>query len=66
MVVVALTSTFGTLLKIDSKKKVCNKLQGACANLESWTTESESALALQPMEDALVDTAEQASSSIVL
>ena len=66
----AVTSTFGTILKIDSTKKVCKKLQGECANMASWTTnvgnergevvisvltESESATALQPMADGLVD-----------
>ena len=64
------TDTFRTILKIDSTKKVCKKRQGACANMASWTTnvgnergevvisvliESESAIALQPMADDLVD-----------
>ena len=62
-----MTSTFGTILKIDSTKKVCMKL---CTNIVSWTnnignrrveviisvlTESESAVALQPMADSLGD-----------
>ena len=65
-----MTSTFGTILKIDSTKKVCIKLQGLYTNIVSWTTnmdnkegeviisvvpESESAVALQPMADSLGD-----------
>ena len=34
----ASTSVFGEVLKIDSIKKVCKKLQGAAANTASWAT----------------------------
>ncbi len=34
----ALTSTYGRILKIDSTKKVCRKLQGKAANTASWAT----------------------------
>ena len=34
----AATSTHGSILKIDSTKKICNKLQGADANTASWAT----------------------------
>ena len=57
-------------VKIDSTKKVCIKLQGECTNIVSWTnnmdnkqgeaiisvlTESESAVALQPLPESLGD-----------
>ncbi len=32
------TSTYGSILKIDSTKKVCKKLQGSAANTASWAT----------------------------
>ena len=32
------TSIFGSILKIDSTKKVCKKLQGAAANTAAWVT----------------------------
>ena len=34
----AATSVYGTVLKIDSTKKVCKKLQGAAAGSASWAT----------------------------
>ena len=34
----AATSVFGTILKIDSTKKVCRKLQGSAAGTASWAT----------------------------
>ena len=34
----AATSVYGTVLKIDSTKKVCKKLQGAAAGTTSWAT----------------------------
>jgi hypothetical protein len=34
----AATSTHGSILKIDSTKKICKKLQGSDANSASWTT----------------------------
>ena len=34
----AVTSTFGEILKIDSTKKVCRKLQGASVNMAAWAT----------------------------
>ena len=34
----AATSKHGSILKIDSTKKICNKLQGADANSASWAT----------------------------
>ena len=34
----ASTSIFGSILKIDSTKKICKKLQGAAANTASWAT----------------------------
>ena len=66
----AVTSTFGEILKIDSTKKVCRKLQGASVNMAAWATnvgnergevlitvltESESAIGLQRMASGLVD-----------
>ena len=35
---VVVTSTFGSILKVDSTKKVCKKLQGTAANTASWAT----------------------------
>ena len=32
------TSTFGRVLKVDSTKKICRKLQGSAANTASWAT----------------------------
>ena len=64
------TSVFGSVLKIDSTKKVCKKLQGAAANnatqvtnvgnergeiVISILTASEGVSALIPMADGLVD-----------
>ncbi len=34
----AATSIYGSILKIDSTKKICSKLQGAAANTASWVT----------------------------
>ena len=34
----AATSVHGSILKIDSTKKVCKKLQGAAANTANWAT----------------------------
>ena len=65
----AITSTYGTVLKMDSTKKVCKKLQGAAVNTASWATnvgnergeivmsvltESEGMEGLQKMADGLV------------
>ena len=65
----AATSKHGSILKIDSTKKICNKLQGADANSASWATNvgnergeilisvlttSEGVSALQPMADGLM------------
>ena len=65
----ALTSTYGKILKVDSTKKVCRKLQGKAANTASWATSvgnergevvftvltsSEGAPALKPLADGLV------------
>ena len=65
----AATSTHGSILKIDSTKKICNKLQGADANTASWATNvgnergevlmcvlttSEGVSAMQPMADGLM------------
>ena len=64
------TSSHGAILKIDSTKKVCKKLQGLDANTASWTTNvgnergeilmsvltsSESVAALQPMATGLMN-----------
>ncbi|KAK2143968.1 hypothetical protein NP493_4354g00007 [Ridgeia piscesae] len=66
----AVTSTFGRVLKIDSTKKVCRKLQGASVGMAAWATnvgnergevlitvltESESAHGLEPLARGLVD-----------
>ena len=63
------TSTHGSILKVDSTKKVCKKLQGVDANTANWMTNignergeivvsvlksSEAAAALQPMADGLI------------
>ena len=63
------TSTHGSILKVDSIKKICKKLQGADANTANWMTNvgnergeivvsvltsSERAAALQPMGDGLI------------
>ena len=32
------TSVFGSIIKIDSTKKICRKLQGADANTAMWAT----------------------------
>ena len=37
-ILAATTSVYGSILKIDSTKKVCKKLQGAAANTASWAT----------------------------
>ncbi len=37
-ILAAATSVYGSVLKIDSTKKVCKKLQGAAANTASWAT----------------------------
>ena len=65
----AATSVYGSILKIDSTKKICKKLQGASANTASWATnisnekgevlisvltESEGEEALKPMVDGLM------------
>ena len=65
----AVTSPFGEILKIDSTKKVCMRLQGASANMAAWATnfwnergevlisvltESESAIGLQCISSGLV------------
>jgi len=34
----AITSTGGSILKIDSTKKVCRKLAGAAAHTATWAT----------------------------
>lgn len=66
----ALTSTYGRILKIDSTKKVCRKLQGKAADTASWATSvgnergevlltvltsSEGAPALKPLADGWFD-----------
>jgi hypothetical protein len=65
-----LTSVYGSVLKVDSTKKVVKKLQGAAANTASWATNignergevvhsvitcSESSPSLQRMADGLVE-----------
>ena len=35
---VAATSVYGTVFKIDSTKKICKKLEGAAAGTASWAT----------------------------
>lgn len=71
----AATSTYGDILKIDSTKKICKKLQGAAANTASWTTNvgnergevlqsvltsSEGIADLQKLADGLVERYEKA------
>lgn len=71
----ASTSIYGTILKIDSTKKVCKKLQGAAANTAQWVTnvgnergevvmsvltESEGTEGLQKMADGLMSRYEAA------
>ena len=71
----AATSVYGSILKIDSTKKVCKKLQGSAANTASWATnvgnesgeivvsvltESEGSESLQRMAEGLVRRYEQA------
>lgn len=66
----ASTTVYGSILKIDSTKKVCKKLQGAASNSASWCTnvgnehgkilisvltESEGLLGLKPLADGLVE-----------
>ena len=63
------TSIYGRILKIDSSKKVCKKLQGAAAGTATWVTnvgseqeevlisvvtESEGLLTLKPMANDLM------------
>ena len=71
----ASTSIYGSIIKIDSTKKVCKKLQGAAAQTASWATnmsnergevlisiltESEGERALQPMATGLMRRYQQA------
>ena len=71
----AATSVYGSVLKIDSTKKVCKKLQRAAANMASWATNvgnergeivisvltvSESSESLQSMAEGLVKRYEEA------
>ena len=61
------TSTFGTILKIDSTKKVCKKLRGSSAGSAGWATNignergeilqcaSEGIADLQQVADCLMD-----------
>ena len=70
MLKAAITSIFGTVLKIDSTKKVCTKLQGSAGQTAAWATnvgnergevlmsvltESESAMGLEMMAEGLMD-----------
>ena len=63
------TSVHGSVLKVDSTKKVCKKLQGAAAGTATWVTnvgnergeilisvvtDSEGLLALKPMAEGLM------------
>ena len=69
MLLATAMSSHGAILKIDSTKKICKKLQGMDANTASWTTNvgnergkilmsvltsSESVAALQPMAAGLM------------
>ena len=69
MLLATATSSHGSILKIDSTKKVCKKLQEVDANAASWTTNignerweilmsvltsSESVAALKPMATGLM------------
>ena len=71
----ASTSVYGTVLKIDSTKKICKKLQGATAGTASWATnvgnergevvisvltESEDIIALKRMACGLMERYEMA------
>lgn len=71
----AATSIYGSILKIDSTKKICKKLQGAAANTATWATnvgnergevlisvltESEGSPALQRVADGLIQRYERA------
>ena len=71
----ASTSVYGSILKLDSTKKICKKLQGADANTASWATnvgnergevlisvltESEGVEALKPMAVGLMRRYQQA------
>ena len=71
----ASTSVYGTVLKIDSTKKICKKLQGAAAGTASWATnvgnergevvisvltESEDNVALKRMTSGLMERYEMA------
>ena len=71
----AATSVYGTILKIDSTKKICKKLQGLAANKASWATNvgnergeivqsvltsSESAVSLKKLADGLMSRYEKA------
>lgn len=71
----AATSVYGSILKIDSTKKICKKLQGSAANTASWATnvgnergevvvsvltESEGCESLQRMAEGLVRRYEKA------
>lgn len=66
----AAASVYGSVLKLDSTKKVCKKSQGAAANMANWTTnagnergeivisiltESESMAGLAEMAEGLMD-----------
>ena len=66
----AATTVYGSILKIDSTKKICKKLQGVVANSASWCTnvgnehgeilisvltESEGLLGLKALADGLVE-----------
>ena len=71
----AATSIYGSILKIDSTKKICKKLQGHSANTASWATnvgnergevlisvltESEGSVSLNRMAVGLMDRYNQA------
>lgn len=71
----AATSVYGSVLKIDSTKKICKKLQGAAAGTATWATnvgnergevvisvltESEDNVALRQMACGLMDRYEMA------
>lgn len=75
MLKAAATSVYGTILKIDSTKKICKKLQGLAANKASWATNvgnkrgeivqsvltsSESAVSLKKLADGLMSRYEKA------
>ena len=65
----AITSTYGSVIKIDSTKKICRKLAGAAAGTATWqtnvgnekgevllsvVTDSEALVSLKPMADGLM------------